>query len=315
MEDRLIPTAPARVSASDQRREADIALGGLIALFAITAAWWALALWPADDGPAWLARTRYVCFGIGESGLPDAGGWIGLIGGPLGMLAILLAGWARGMRLLARRSRASAATAVTLAALAIGVSLLPAGAAVRVRGAAARDGIGDLGVPPPVADFRRTDREAPPLVLLAHDGATRDIAHLHGRPVLVTFAYAHCETVCPLVVRDVLAARELLRSAGFAPHALPAVLVVTLDPWRDTPSRLGAMAAAWRLPADGAWVLGGQIAAVEATLDAWRVPRSRNLRTGEVTHPSLVYVVDRDGRIAFTASGGAQVLASLVRRL
>ena len=313
MEDRLIPSSP-QMPASDERREAGSALAGLVALFAITAAWWALALWPADDGPAWLARTRYVCFGIGESGLPDAGGWIGLIGGPLGMLVILVAGWGRGMRMLAQRARSSAAIAGTLAALAIGASLLPVGAAVRVR-AAALDGVSDFGAPPPVADFRRTEREAPPLALRAHDGSTRSLARFRGRPVLVTFAYAHCETVCPLVVRDALAARELLRSAGVAPDALPAVLIVTLDPWRDTPSRLGAMAAAWRLPDHDAWVLGGEIAAVEAALDAWRVPRSRNLQTGEITHPSLVYIVDRDGRIAFTASGGAEVLAGLVRRL
>jgi hypothetical protein len=37
---------------------------------------------------------------------------------------------------------------------------------------------------------------------------------------------------------------------------------------------------------------------VEAALDAWDVPRTRDLATGEVTHPSLVYVIDAAGRIA-----------------
>ena len=45
-----------------------------------------------------------------------------------------------------------------------------------------------------------------------------------GRPVLVTFAYAHCDTICPLVVGDVLAAQRQLTDRS------PAVVVVTLDP-------------------------------------------------------------------------------------
>jgi cytochrome oxidase Cu insertion factor (SCO1/SenC/PrrC family) len=300
---------------SDSHREQGIALGGVGALLVITAAWWALALWPTGETPEWLARTRYVCFGIGESGLPDAGGWIGLVGGPLGMFAILAAGWHRGMFALVRRARRSAPLAAVLGGLTVCALLLPAGAVLRVRQVAARQAIAQLGVPQPPPDFRRFDRTAPPLALLAHDGSTVDLAAMRGRPVLVTFAYAHCETVCPLVVRDVLAARALLHAERVPADALPALLIVTLDPWRDTPSRLAPMAAAWSVRGPDAWVLGGPIDAVEAALDAWHVPRSRDLVTGEVTHPSLVYVVDREGRIAFAASGGAEVLADLVRRL
>jgi len=312
MEDRV--RAKPRRASDTERYEARVALGGLIALIAITAAWWALALWPAADTPAWLARTRYACFGIRETGLPDAGGWIGLIGGPLGMLAVFAVGWTREIGTLLRRARSSVVLAATLALLALATAALPAGAVLRVRGAAPRT-IDAAGVPAPAADFRRTESAAPPLELLAHDGTVRSLDALRGRPVLVTFAYAHCETVCPLVVRDVLGARALLRDQGVPADHVPAVLVVTLDPWRDTPSRLAAMAAAWNIAGPHAWVLGGAVDAVEATLDAWRVPRTRDLTTGEVTHPSLIYVVDREGRIAFTATGGASLLAELARRL
>jgi cytochrome oxidase Cu insertion factor (SCO1/SenC/PrrC family) len=139
----------------------------------------------------------------------------------------------------------------------------------------------------------------------------RSLADLRGRPVLVTFAFGHCETLCPLVVGQVLAAQASL--AGSA--ASPAVLIVTVDPWRDVPSRLPSMAAAWHLPARDAWVLGGDVATVEATLDAWRVPRDRDLRTGDVTHPALVYVIDAAGRIAFATTGGTAILRGVVDRL
>ena len=60
-----------------ERREA-VALGGLAAIVLISAAWWALALWPAGDlPPEWLARTRAVCFGT----RPDEPAWYDLYAG------------------------------------------------------------------------------------------------------------------------------------------------------------------------------------------------------------------------------------------
>lgn len=301
---------------TDARREETQALAGLTALFVITAAWWTLALWPVAGGaPEWLARTRAVCFGVAEGGLPDTGGWIGLVGGPLGMLAILAAGWSRGIRGLLRRARRSRGTAAAVGALALGVLLLLTGAGWRVGAARAATPAGAAtafaaeGAAP--ATYPRLDRPAPPLTLRAHTGATLDLRDLAGRPVMVTFAYAHCATVCPLLVRGALRARESLAGTD----AAPAVVVVTLDPWRDTPSRLPAMARDWGFPGDGAWLLGGEVEEVEAALDAWEVPRSRDATTGEVTHPALTYILDRDGRIAFATTGGTETLNALLRRL
>lgn len=284
---------------------------GLVALFVITSAWWALALWPVADAPDWLARTRLVCFGVRESGLPDAGGWIGLVFGPLGMLTILLAGWWQGFRQLLTRARTSRFVGATMGALVLGVILLLAGAALRVRDARASlplvAALDEL--PPP--NYPRLDRAAPPLALLGHDGSVVSLAALRGTPVLVTFAYGHCATICPVIVSEVLAAQRALGARGVR----TAVFVVTVDPWRDTPSRLASIASTWRLPDSDAWVLGGTVEDVEAALDAWEVPRTRDERTGEVTHPALVYIVDRDGMIAYASTGGAAAMAALVERL
>jgi protein SCO1 len=304
----MTPHAP---SPPGHGREEAAALTGLIALFAITAAWWALALWPVQDGPAWLERTRYVCFGVAGSGLPDAGGWIGLIAGPLGMLAILLAGWWRGVRGLVLRARSSRVLAGTLAGLAAGCVLLAAGATVRVQQARAAPLWAEAAGAIPDRNYPRLDRPAPALRLTDQHGAAFDFAALRGRPALVTFAYAHCATICPLVVKHALDAQATLRGSSHE----PVVIVVTLDPWRDTPSRLPGMAASWGLPADGAWILGGSVAAVEAALDAWEVPRSRNLTTGEVTHPSLTYIVDAAGVLAYASNAGTDALVALLRRI
>jgi protein SCO1 len=293
------------------RREESQALIGTVALFVTTAAWWALALWPVEGAPAWLERTRYVCFGVAENGLPDAGGWIGLTAGPLGMFTILAVGLKEGFRGLFIRVRTSRPLAVVMAVLALGGVVMLTGAAVRVQQAlAVPDWMREDGSIPP-STYPRLDRAAPPLALLGQEGSAVDLADLRGRPVLVTFAYAHCATICPLIVKHALDAQAVLRGTPDE----PAVMIVTLDPWRDPPSRLPGMARQWGLPEAGAWILSGEVAEVEAALDAWEVPRSRDLRTGEVTHPSLLYVVDRDGTLAYASTGGTDALVSLVRRL
>jgi protein SCO1/2 len=148
--------------------------------------------------------------------------------------------------------------------------------------------------------------------LIDQAGRNVTLEMFRGRPVLVTFAYAHCETVCPAVVADVLTV------AARVPDARPAVVIVTLDPWRDTPSRLPAIAAAWRAHFDlrgDVRVLSGTPDIVERVLNAWRIPRVRNERTGDISHPSLVYVIGGDGRIAYVVTGGVDTIAAAVRAL
>jgi cytochrome oxidase Cu insertion factor (SCO1/SenC/PrrC family) len=91
------------------------------------------------------------------------------------------------------------------------------------------------------------------------------------------------------------------------------VVVVTLDPWRDTPSRLPHLARHWKLGEDG-FVLSGAVGEVTALLDRWQVARERDPRTGLVTHPPLVYVLGADGRIAYATSGGTETVLELATR-
>jgi protein SCO1/2 len=299
MEDRLI-----------SREEAQ-ALTGLVTLFVVTAAWWALALWPVQDSPVWLQRTRYVCFGVSESGLPDTGGWIGLIAGPAGMLAILFAGWNRALRTLVQRARTSRAYAMLFSALLLGCAVMVTGAAVRVQQVRAVGSWDDVGTRASPRDYPRLDRTAPRLALTAQSGDIIDLATLRGRPVILTFAYAHCATICPLVVARALRAQATLHAGGDS----AVVVVVTLDPWRDTPARLASIAAGWQLPQRDAHVLSGAVSDVEKVLDAWTIPRTRDDRTGAVTHPSVTYIIDAEGRVAFITGDGSEAIVALVRRL
>ena len=72
-----------------EERGAWIAPSSLGAILVVTVAWWALALWPSEGvPPAWLLRARQVCFNADGSGLPQASGWMLLIGQPIGMVAV-----------------------------------------------------------------------------------------------------------------------------------------------------------------------------------------------------------------------------------
>jgi protein SCO1/2 len=288
------------------------ALAALAAIIVITAAWWALALWPMSTRtPEWLARTRLVCFGAPIDGLPDGGGWILLIGEPLGMMLLLLTVWGRDLREAVRRvlERASGQIAVGVTTAALLAGALGVVARVRQANAApfAADPIEQLGT-----ELTRINDTPPALKLLDQNGAVVTLDAFRGRAVLVTFAFAHCTTVCPLVVHSVLSVRDRLASSDA--ERTPAVLVITLDPWRDTPSRLPAIARQWGMTGD-AHVLSGPAEDVERALNAWRIPRVRNEKTGDLSHPSLVYVIAPSGRIAYVVNGIDEQILAAVRAL
>lgn len=299
MEDRLSPAAPRA------------GLGPLVALgliLVITVAWWALALWPVAANPGWLARTREVCFGAGADGLPSAGGWLVLIGEPLGMVGLLVAVWGAELGGALRRLAGRWPGRLALGGVAVGLvagAVAVTGLVREVRTSTQRfDPAGAGGL---VA----VEGAAPPLTLVGQGGDTVRLAAFRGRPVLVTFAFAHCQTICPTQVREVLAARR--QAATARPASAPAALIVTVDPWRDTPSRLPAIAEGWALEGDE-YALSGAVTSVTRTLADWQVRTERDTLTGEVGHPTRVFLVDPRGRLAAVAPAvAAQLVEALAR--
>ncbi|MFQ6044952.1 MAG: SCO family protein [Gemmatimonadales bacterium] len=278
-------------------------------LLAITGAWWGLALWPmSTETPAWLARAQYVCFGTLPGGLPDAAGWTALVLQPAIMFGAL--GFMSGdalrdaLRALARLAwgRAVLASLGVVAALGAG---LAGGRVVRAAQAESAFEVTDGMLPD---TYPRLDVDAPAIDLVDQFGGRLTLERFRGRPVLVTFAFGHCKTVCPVVVRDLIEAKRRLN------HARPVVLVITLDPWRDVPSRLPAIARQWQM-GDDDFIGTGAVEAVERTLDSWNVGRRRDPATGDIVHPRLIYLVDQRGRLAYALTRGVDAIVDLVGRL
>jgi cytochrome oxidase Cu insertion factor (SCO1/SenC/PrrC family) len=278
------------------------ALAALGFLLAVTFAWWWMALVPVGaSAPGWVETVRAVCFGAHDDGLPDAGGWILLIGEPIGMVAALAIGWGRPLESALRRLAARGVGRAILAGLALAL-LGGVGAA----GWRVSDARGDQKVREDGSGWlpRAALSPLPPLALLDQFGDTLRLEQYRGRPVLVTFAYGHCETVCPTLVRNALDAQRRL-------HGAPAVVVVTLDPWRDSPSRLPSLAREWGIGARG-HLLSGAVPEVARVLAAWGVQAARDPATGEITHLPLTFVIDSAGRSARATTGSAGELARAI---
>jgi protein SCO1/2 len=151
----------------------------------------------------------------------------------------------------------------------------------------------------------RVNDPVPEVRLVDQRGDSITVEQFKGRPVIVTFGYGHCETVCPLTVHAARAAAGRLSNRGAV------LLVLTLDPWRDTPARIGYVARQWGL-GDGMHLLSGEVATVERALSSWRVPRVRNTVTGDLSHPAVVYVVSPAGRITYALGPDSEAIVAAV---
>lgn len=162
------------------------------------------------------------------------------------------------------------------------------------------------GLPVEILDTRqRVDRPVPDVRLVDQAGNRIRLGDLRGRMVLLTFAYGHCATVCPAVVRRLDAARRVSGRIDVP------IVVLTLDPWRDTPDRLPTIARYWGLAA-GDRVLSGNVADVERALNELGIGRRRDATNGDVEHLATVMIVDASGRVAWRLDGGTASVAALL---
>lgn len=283
-------------------------LGAVGFILAVSAAWWALALWSVPGAPEWLERTRAVCFNITETGLPDGKGWLLLLGQPPTMLALLMVGWGPRVRESLRRLLGSSVG--RLAVLGVGTAMITGLTMAGTKVLNARVPEVTWGVDEPAPEtYPRLDRPWPAAPgLVDQRGDPFGVASLDGRRALVTFAFGHCETLCPAVVHQARATR--LELQGEWP-----IVVLSLDPWRDTPGRLPALVEQFELDPTTDFVVSGSVEDVNRALDAWEIPRQRDERTGDVTHPGIVYIVDSEGTLTFASTGGVAQMVSLARRV
>lgn len=160
----------------------------------------------------------------------------------------------------------------------------------------------------PAAEFALTD----------HDGRAVSLRSYRGAPVLLFFGYTHCPDVCPLTLDKLTRA---LRAAGRGGEDVR-ILLVTLDPARDTPAALRAYAARFGpavvgLTGDSAALAKARqgYGAYTAEVPAQPAAHAHGAHVPEPTapvaaamkmvHSGAVYGIDRRGNLQVVISDGA----------
>jgi protein SCO1 len=191
------------------------------------------------------------------------------------------------------RVRASAIAAGLLAA----ACALLVGCGAADGGGAATAGEGRFVVAEPLP-AGLAGRAAPRIRLDDARGGTFDTRSLAGGPYLVTFLYANCPDVCPLIGAQL---HDTLARLGDDARRV-AVVAVSVDPRGDTPAAVRAWLTRQREPREFHYLIGSQ----RELTPVWRAWYAEPQIPGdpESAHTAIVWVVDAGGRLAAKVPAG-----------
>ena len=127
------------------------------------------------------------------------------------------------------------------------------------------------------------------------DSAGKDFrfAQAAGQVRLVSMFYANCGYVCPMLIEQVRRVESSLDDAG---RARLRVLMISIDPERDTPEVLAALATKRKVDA-ARWTLARPAPADLRKLAAVLDVQYRKLDDGEFNHSSVISLIDAQGRV------------------
>jgi protein SCO1 len=140
---------------------------------------------------------------------------------------------------------------------------------------------------------------APQIVLHDQNGKLFKLSSLRGKAVFLTFVYAHCPDVCPLMMQGLAAARRSLPDPS-----IMKILAVSVDPKGDTPKVVKEFLRSRQLTGKATWLLGTRDELrpvwIAYNIDAKSVPETPAI----IEHVSLIYGIDATGhiRVGYPAS-------------
>lgn len=138
---------------------------------------------------------------------------------------------------------------------------------------------------------------------------------LQGRPAVVTFLFANCPTVCPLVGSEI--SRSLDRLAPAERRAVD-VVAISVDPKGDTPRAVTRFLRTHRLTGRMRYLVGTR-QTLEPVWEQWSVEAQPSGDATQSVHTARVVLIDRDGRQVGSYPGGLPIrpddLAADIRAL
>lgn len=130
--------------------------------------------------------------------------------------------------------------------------------------------------------------------LIDQEGHAVTQADYAGKPMAIFFGYANCEAICSVALPRLGQALDLLGEK--IDNLTP--LMITVDPARDTPARIGPALAKWHPKLRG---LTGSEAALADARKAFQVQTSivgEDVEGNPIyAHGSFIYLLDGDGKV------------------
>ncbi len=143
--------------------------------------------------------------------------------------------------------------------------------------------------------------EAPRFTLTADTGEPMGIEAFRGKVVLLYFGYTFCPDICPASLAELADAVEVLGDEGDQVQ----VVMVSVDPARDTPEVLGTYVDHFNPSFIGMTGTDAEIAGVAASYNIFYEAQEGSVATGYlVDHWSGVMVIDPDGKLVELLSFG-----------
>ena len=170
---------------------------------------------------------------------------------------------------------------------------LAAGAFVAMRSQAPVEPQSALVLPEP--------NPVPPFSLLNQDGEAVNQSVFEGQWDLVFFGFTHCPDICPATLQVLASAKKALADEGR--QMLPRIVLVSVDPERDTPELLGEYISYF---GEGNLGLTGTLEEVRKLTGGLGIYFEKQPGDGDnyaVDHSAAVLVIDPDGGFHSLFSG------------
>jgi protein SCO1 len=132
-----------------------------------------------------------------------------------------------------------------------------------------------------------------PSAFVDQDGKSFQLSDRRGQVQLVTMFYTSCGYICPLIIDS---ARGVDHALTDSERSQLQVLLISLDPARDTVSALNQLADKRKLDRQR-WTLARTDKEGVRKVAALLGIRYRELANGEFNHSSVLVLLDAEGRI------------------
>jgi protein SCO1/2 len=194
-----------------------------------------------------------------------------------------------------RRASLALATALILATACATLAPGPASAAAAARAAAESP---TASPAPGAAQLPGNSLYRLDTTLTDQRGRQFKLDALSGAPVLITMFYGDCNTACPIVLENL---QRTVTALGKRAGQLQVVLV-SLDPFHDTPASLAQLGASHKLDPQRFRLAVARDESQTRMLAATLNVKFRVLGGGEISHTTRIALLDAVGSVVATST-------------